>query len=483
MLGASGALLQPAESAGVSLDAGEAAASSVGAHQIGGEAQTAPGTNGGLTSSTTEIGDEDGKGSEGSGGGACGNRWPREETVALLKIRSDMDAVFRDSTLKSPLWEEVARKMAEMGYNRRAKKCREKFENVCKYHKRTKEGRASKSDGKTYHFFDQLESLFPNHHPSTAVPPPPPLPPQQHFAVPSTKLNPITNFPTSPSSSTSSDEEIHGSKRRKKRKRKWRSFFERLMKEMTRTQEDLHKKLLEAVEMKERDRTAREEAWKAQETARLNRQHEILIQERSMAAAKDAALVSFLQKLSDHHQIPPQPGTSTPINGDHSAGGSRWLKAEVEALIKLRTSLDQKYAEGGGAKGPLWEEISSEMKKIGYSRSAKRCKEKWENINKYFKKVKESNRKRLEDSKTCPYFHQLDAIYREKNKRPIDRNIGFPAAVMAQPEQQWPLPGSHDLDQDKDDDEDDGEESDNGSEGYEIVANNNNAPGVSGTCN
>jgi len=42
-----------------------------------------------------------------NGGG--GNRWPRQETLALLKIRSDMDGVFRDSSLKGPLWEEVSR--------------------------------------------------------------------------------------------------------------------------------------------------------------------------------------------------------------------------------------------------------------------------------------------------------------------------------------------------------------------------------------
>eukprot|EP00262_Sarcandra_glabra_P011721 TRINITY_DN2879_c0_g2_i2.p1 TRINITY_DN2879_c0_g2~~TRINITY_DN2879_c0_g2_i2.p1 ORF type:complete len:183 (-),score=42.03 TRINITY_DN2879_c0_g2_i2:96-644(-) len=54
------------------------------------------------------------------------------------------------------------------------------------------------------------------------------------------------------------------------------------------------------------------------------------------------------------------------------------------------------------------------MKQMGYFRSAKRCKEKWENINKYFKKVKESNKKRPEDAKTCPYFHQLEALYRKK---------------------------------------------------------------------
>ena len=75
--------------------------------------------------------------------------------------------------------------------------------------------------------------------------------------------------------------------------------------------------------------------------------------------------------------------------------------------------MEIKYQEIG-PKGPLWEEISSEMRRLGHNRSAKRCKEKWENINKYFKKVKESNKRRPEDSKTCPYFHQLDALYRRK---------------------------------------------------------------------
>lgn len=38
-----------------------------------------------------------------------GNRWPRQETLALLKIRSDMDVAFRDASVKGPLWEEISR--------------------------------------------------------------------------------------------------------------------------------------------------------------------------------------------------------------------------------------------------------------------------------------------------------------------------------------------------------------------------------------
>ena len=38
-----------------------------------------------------------------------GNHWPRQETLALLKIRSEMDVSFRDSGVKAPLWEDVSR--------------------------------------------------------------------------------------------------------------------------------------------------------------------------------------------------------------------------------------------------------------------------------------------------------------------------------------------------------------------------------------
>lgn len=38
-----------------------------------------------------------------------GNRWPRQETLALLQIRSEMDVLFRDSSAKGPLWEEISR--------------------------------------------------------------------------------------------------------------------------------------------------------------------------------------------------------------------------------------------------------------------------------------------------------------------------------------------------------------------------------------
>ncbi|KAJ9166806.1 hypothetical protein P3X46_021504 [Hevea brasiliensis] len=524
----------------------------------------------------------------------------------------------------------VFRKLAELGYNRSAKKCKEKFENVYKYHKRTREGRTGKQEGKTYRFFDQLAAF--ENHASFSLSSPPPQQPQQvkpqtpavtpqtpavttiampvvnppalsvgaspistvpstitkatpvattsmsqgivttgiNLSIPSFPLTNPTILPSaqettnptinpssfsnfspdllsnSTSSSTSSDVEIHG---RHRKKRKWKDFFERIMKEVIHKQEDMQRKFLEAIEKREHDRMVREESWRMQEMARINREREILAQERSIAAAKDAAIMAFLQKLSDQQnpgqlqnnppppqaQQPPlakpppppqppaparaptpQPITVVPMasavtpqpainletksgNGDQSftpASSSRWPKVEVEALIKLRTHLDSKYQENG-PKGPLWEDISAGMRKLGYNRSAKRCKEKWENINKYFKKVKESNKKRPEDSKTCPYFHQLDALYKEKNKSDPSSNIEFKpensVPLMVRPEQQWPPPqqehgpaddsvmedlesdqdqqNHQDDDEKDDDDDDDEEEEEDEAGGYEIVAN------------
>uniref|UniRef100_A0A5B6ZYD5 Putative trihelix transcription factor GT-2-like n=1 Tax=Davidia involucrata TaxID=16924 RepID=A0A5B6ZYD5_DAVIN len=522
------------------VNSGDGAAAAAGAHETGGEV-------GVVEEEKVRI--EEGDRNSG------GNRWPKQEALTLLKIRSDMDVVFRDSSLKGPLWEEVSRKLAELGYHRSAKKCKEKFENVYKYHKRTKEGRASKPDGKTYRFFDQLKALE-NHPPpkpqttvaaaaAVAMPagtnpplvaqvtvpsitnpinvsqntitpsinptnPSPQLPPTNPFqstAIPSFYPNISVNLMSnSTSSSTSSDEDLD---RLRTRKRKWKDFFGRLMKEVIEKQEQLQKKFLDALDKRERDRMVREEAWRVQEMTRMNREHDLLVQERSIAAAKDAAVIAFLQKMSEQqipnvpqiqmpvqlheNPLPPPPPQRTPPPPTKTLGNggenfvnptsSRWPKAEVEALIRLRTNMDLKYQENG-PKGPLWEEMSAAMRKLGYNRNAKRCKEKWENINKYFKKVKESNKKRPEDSKTCPYFHQLDALYKEKNK--TDTGSFNPMVpIMVQPEQQWPLPvqeqqhnqpesgmedhESEHIDQNHEDE--DGSDEEDDEDGYEIVTN------------
>ncbi|KAK1371296.1 trihelix transcription factor GT-2-like [Heracleum sosnowskyi] len=585
------------------------------ADSVAAAAETREPGGGGSGGSGGGMNEEDKGRSEESERNSGGSRWPRQETIALLKIRSDMDVAFRDSSLKGPLWDEVSRKLSELGYHRSAKKCKEKFENVYKYHKRTKDGRNTKNDGKTYRFFEQLEAL--DTHPSLSLMSWSPMksqPPTSHQttmlasatmpgnnnsihmntiitsspvvtnvtvsstpspistvfpsnavhpinisshhvssqptvtinpSIPSQKPiglmnnhNPNMSFLSNSTSSTSSDEQPE---RYGKRKRKWEDFFGRLMTEVIQKQDELQQKFLDTLEKREKERIAREEAWRVQEMAKMNREHELLLQERSMSAAKDAAVISFLQKITEQqqqnspnqtqvqapvpapqtqlpivppprppvqvsqpHPMPPTqapaivtpqaptpapaPSAPTPVkstrdeinvqSSNYNGGSdnanfmspspSRWPKAEIQALINFRTTLDTKYHENG-PKGPLWEEISSAMRKIGYNRNAKRCKEKWENINKYYKKVKESNKKRPEDAKTCPYFHQLEALYKEKAKTEVhnsNTNLSFnsnpvsaPMPIMVQPEQQWPLQETKQKNQNQDHEQD--HESDN----------------------
>ncbi|GKU90663.1 hypothetical protein SLEP1_g4630 [Rubroshorea leprosula] len=453
-----------------------------------------------------------------------GKRWPKQETLALLKIRSDMDAAFSDSCLKRPLWEEVSRKLAELGYNRSAKKCKEKFENVYKYHKRTKDCRTGKSESKTYKFFDHLEALHNLHSNQNPSPPKPQTPmtttiaalapwtntpasttvpninivakPINPTPIPQNIINPtntnpntvpysfnsnISSNPFSTSSSSSTASEESGG-RSKIRKRKWKDFFKRMTKEVIEKQEELQRKFLKAVEKQENERMMREESWRIQEMARINREHQILVQERCMVAAKDTAIIACLEKISGQQNantlenlqvslqqpptvlqlpvplqqqvqtLPPQPPSPSNVVNAVVSSPSRWPRAEVDALIKLRNGLDTKYQDE--PKAPLWEEISAGMRRMGYNRSAKRCKEKWENINKYFKRMKESNKKRPEHSKTCPYFHQLDAIYREKSKN-LMKPDNTTVPLLVRPERQWPPqpePVGEDLDNEREND-------------------------------
>ncbi|GBG62291.1 hypothetical protein CBR_g29899 [Chara braunii] len=92
----------------------------------------------------------------------------------------------------------------------------------------------------------------------------------------------------------------------------------------------------------------------------------------------------------------------------------RWPKQQVQALIQFRSSMEGSFQEPG-PKQHLWEVISARMARLGFSRSAKRCKEKWENINKYFRRSKSKGRVDGKKKK-CPYFALLDELYNDKGR-------------------------------------------------------------------
>ncbi|KAL1358681.1 hypothetical protein HN51_003933 [Arachis hypogaea] len=214
-------------------------------------------------------------------------------------------------------------------------------------------------------------------------------------------------------------------KRKRKMERRLEDFVENMVKKVMEKQEQMHKQLVDMIEKKEKERVMREEAWKQQEIERIRKDEEARTQERS----RNLALISIIQNLLGHEIQIPQPAEVSSkgeedepghegeeANAQKSLGVSgegsnnRWPDVEVQALITLRTSMEQKF-HLMGSKVSIWEEISEAMNKMGYHRSAKKCKEKWENINKYYKRTIGSGKKRRQNSKSCPYFNELDVLY------------------------------------------------------------------------
>ncbi|KAK6917878.1 Myb/SANT-like DNA-binding domain 4 [Dillenia turbinata] len=213
------------------------------------------------------------------------------------------------------------------------------------------------------------------------------------------------------------DKPFHG-KRKRKTSKKLEKFLENLIGQVINRQEQMHNQLIEMIGMKERERIIREEAWRQQEMERTKQEEKARAQETS----RGLALIAFIENWLGHEiQIPRSVETSC-LDGEEGEiqnhnnlmfdpSNKRWPKSEVQALITLRSALDHKF-HASGPKSTIWEEISIGMSSMGYSRSAKKCKEKWENINKYFKRSLESGKKRPENSKTCPYFHELETLYK-----------------------------------------------------------------------
>ncbi|KZV48929.1 trihelix transcription factor PTL [Dorcoceras hygrometricum] len=387
----------------------------------------------------------------GGGGDSCTARWPRQETLTLLEIRSRLDPKFKEANQKGPLWDEVSRIMSdEHGYQRSGKKCREKFENLYKYYKKTRDGKAGRQDGKHYRFFRQLEALYGENSYSASVS-------ETHFNggslqynVPNKntlsaynqesypgalKLSETTSLSLSNSSDSDTDlsddtgtnvginrEKGHDcdddtpKKKMRKGKSSWKAkikdFIDSKMKKLMDKQEAWMEKMLRAIEHKEQERMTREEEWRKQDAARIEREHKFWASERAWMEARDATLMNALQKLAgkECRASPHEDFTGRCENqNDHSSEtrsnsakrGDVWPESEITRLIHLRSGMEVKFRQSGIRDEVLWDEISHKMACFGHDRTGLMCRNKWDSVNNHV-----MNKKRKENSRICCYNYQ-----------------------------------------------------------------------------
>ncbi|CAN4121407.1 unnamed protein product [Withania somnifera] len=391
------------------------------------------------TGATTSAGFSGMDQMEATGGGCGGDRsarWPRQETLTLLEIRSRLDFKFKEANQKGPLWDEVSRIMSEEhGYQRTGKKCREKFENLYKYYKKTKEGKAGRQDGKHYRFFRQLEALYGEtsnnisasaseaQHQGSHFPYNPVNNNNQdphnfhHYQAPklsdSMSLSNSSEFNTS-SSDDSDQDKMMSKKNRRGNKRslkvKIKDFIDGQMRKLMEKQEAWLEKMMKMIEHKEQERTLKEEEWRNQETIRMEREQKLWANERAWIEARDAALMEAVHKLSGKDLKSTSSSTPRPCDeemveirsqNDHNRNGDEvdqhWPESEITRLIQLRTSMESRFQQLGNSSSRddhvLWEEIGAKM---GYKKSGTMCKNKWSSSNSYY--LMKYNKKRKENS-------------------------------------------------------------------------------------
>ncbi|XP_071719397.1 trihelix transcription factor PTL-like [Rutidosis leptorrhynchoides] len=325
-------------------------------------------------------------GDSGGGGGGLdmeingGGRWPREETLILLDIRSRLNSKFKEATHKGPLWDEVSRIMSmEHGYKRTGKKCSEKFENLYKYYKKIKEGKAGRQDKKHYRFFRQLDAIYSEKITTTNPNPNPPLVTNN----PSLLLDP-QSCELSPFIEDIDRVEKANNKRRLGKKKHWKtmitSFIETKMNTLIEKQDAWMQKMMNTIDEKEKERISKEERWRKEEGARLETKKKYLSNERARMESRDSAIMSALQKLTTNESTL-KDFESRVYSSDHNQIESGWDENEITQLMKVRSSMETRFEQGGCLEEVLWEEIALTMSCLGYNRNGLIYKAKWDHLN------------------------------------------------------------------------------------------------------
>nr|XP_027067050.1 trihelix transcription factor GT-3a-like [Coffea arabica] len=97
-----------------------------------------------------------------TGGGGGGDRFPQwsmQETRDFLMIRAELDPTFMETKRNKLLWEVIATKMREKGYNRSAEQCKCKWKNLVTRYKGC-ETMEPEGVRQQFPFYNDLQTIF-----------------------------------------------------------------------------------------------------------------------------------------------------------------------------------------------------------------------------------------------------------------------------------------------------------------------------------
>lgn len=173
-----------------------------------------------------------------------------------------------------------------------------------------------------------------------------------------------------------------------------------------------------------------------------------------------------------HDMNHPDMGSLTPVRGRNLKKEDRipqWGYHETKEFIAIRAELEKDFTQTKRNKA-LWELIERKMKEKGFRRSADQCKCKWKNlVNRY--KGKETSEPDYEftqgkdpadpeNGRQCPFFDELDAIFKERAKNSDRLLLEYESGPRAKKKGKRSKAKSDDDDDSEDDDDEEESEED-----------------------
>ncbi|PKI44031.1 trihelix transcription factor GT-3b-like [Punica granatum] len=160
-----------------------------------------------------------------------------------------------------------------------------------------------------------------------------------------------------------------------------------------------------------------------------------------MASPLQYTLAAPEQQQQQHQQTTTQP---------------QWSQEETREFIRIRAELERDFTVAKRNK-TLWEVVSARMRERGYRRTPDQCKCKWKNL---LNRYKGSETSDPENSRQCPFFEELHALFSERAKNMQRLRLESERASAHAKKKSKKVSGDRSSDEPSEDEDDDEEETD-----------------------
>ncbi|XAR68808.1 hypothetical protein NMG60_11000179 [Bertholletia excelsa] len=227
-------------------------------------------------------------------------QWSLQETRDFLVLRAGLDMNFMETKRNKLLWEVIAGKMKDKGYNRSAEQCKCKWKNLVTRYKGC-ETMESESMRQQFPFYNELKSIF-----AARV--------QRLLWIEAEAGASGSRKKSAPSDDDDDDESDSEKSTKKKRKKATSSSsgtpntLKEVLEEFTRKQIQMEAQWMVAYEEREKERRMKEMEWRqtmeALESERIliegrwkEREEQRRMREEARAEKRDALITALLNKL------------------------------------------------------------------------------------------------------------------------------------------------------------------------------------------